>query len=203
MNHHNLCRNRNILAAALANFALALTVNASINVNLLNTSTDTQLDFHITGTITANSFGNQWETFTPTFYIYKPGLKWVNSSLQAMTSPIDGVDLTAPSIAAATAVYFQGLTFSSENQDAIGVVWQPATGVERSDFAVGQVIDWTFSVRNFGIPAIDLNLFRTSGIPIESQFGTGAAIPEPSTYGLIFGALGLGYVLIRRRRMTK
>ena len=90
--------------------------------------------------------------------------------------------------------------FGEVDVDGSGTAWDyvdgwayrvDGTGPDGSTFALG---NWTFS-------GINANDGQTSNATAANPFPIGTyAVPEPSTIAAIFGLLGLGIVLMRRRR---
>lgn len=195
-----------IITVLLINLSLTLPTQAAINVFLSNTSTNSQLDFVVTGTLESSDFGENFlsDQF-PSLWIYKDGVDWTTSSLaNASSGSVNGGSLTAPAIVNGMTYLLANNNFATGTaQDIISLTWsnlEPA--VESTDFAVGQVLDWGFSVRNFSIASLDFELLRSSEIPFSAQLGSGAVIPEPSTYALFAGFACFIFLCMRRRNSS-
>lgn len=195
-----------IITVLLINLSLTLPTQAAITLFLSNTSTNSQLDFVVTGTLESSDFGENFlsDQF-PSLWIYKDGLDWTTSSLANVSSgSVNGGSLTAPAIVnGMTYLLANNNTATGTAQDVISLNWanlEPA--VESTDFAVGQVLDWGFSVRNFNAFSIDFELLRSSEIPFSAQLGSGAVIPEPSTYALFAGFACFIFLCMRRRNSS-
>lgn len=195
-----------IISVLLINLSFALPTQAAITVFLSNTSTNSQLDFVVTGTLESSDFGeNFFNASFPSLWIYKDGLDWTTSGITNFVSgSVNGDNLTAPTIVNGVLYsLMDNNTATGTAQDIISLAWsnlEPA--VESTDFAVGQVLDWSFSVRNFSIAAINFELLRSSEIPFSAQLGSGAVIPEPSTYALFAGFACFIFLCMRRRNSS-
>lgn len=157
----------------------------------------------VTGTLESSDFGeNFFNDSFPSLLIYKDGLDWTTSGItHSVSGSVNGDNLTAPTIVDGMKYsIMDNNTATGTAQDRINIPWanlNPA--VESTDFAVGQVLDWSFSVQNFSIAAINFELLRSSEIPFSAQLGSGAVIPEPSTYALFAGFACFIFLCMRRR----
>lgn len=204
-----------ILTIVLA-ASTCLTGQASLVFSLSNTnpSTSTQLNFRASGTISASDFGSTYMSDPlPKVYIYIPGLEWISGSLNTgVNNASNGAGNTAPTIVGVNYV----LTNSNVNGAFTDVIMLESSSLwdSLSDFQIGQDLDWTFSVRNFNIPAYDFNAFIAAAPSgISHQIGTGivtpepdpSAVPEPGQVAaslLLLGGIG-GYVVLKRRKSAK
>jgi hypothetical protein len=188
---------------------MTLSTAATIVVSIQPSSTSSQLDLVITGTVAASDYGNNFfDDSFPRLYIYKDTLEWTNSAISnSHQNPFDGASLNAPSIEIAdfrTQIVTNG-PFAGTPQDYFVLEWAPNDGgIAATDFAIGKTLDYSLSLRNYSLSGINFDEFRTSSIPISAQLGSGPvpAVPEPATVALLFGLCGFGFALIKRHRLS-
>jgi hypothetical protein len=187
---------------------MALSTAAAIVVSIEPSSTSTQLDLVITGTVAASDYGsNFFNDPFPRLYIYKDTLEWTGATLSnSHQNPFDGASLNAPSIEIADfrTQIATNSPFAGTPQDFVVLEWAPNDGgIAATDFAIGKTLDYSLSLRNFSLPVINFDAFRTSSIPISAQLGSGPvpAVPEPATVALLFGVCGFGFALTKRHRL--
>lgn len=111
---------------------MTLPAAANIVVSIQPSSTSSQLDLVITGTVAASDYGNRFfDDPFPKLYIYKDTLEWTNTSISnSHQNPLDGASLNAPSIEIAdfrTQITSNG-PFGAAPQDYFVLEWAPNDG---------------------------------------------------------------------------
>jgi hypothetical protein len=102
-----------------------------------------------------------------------------------------------------TAGSFDGILFNKNIYTDIGAAnWSGTytTTVARSTVGTTSLTLWDLVQTTSGIrPGVDLGTFTFNAATDALTFTPFTAIPEPSTYAAILGALSIGFVMIRRR----
>ncbi len=180
------------LAISIATIGLiAGMAQASLVVSVEAGSTSSTLNLKVTGTV------DQVGTISPNnLYIYSLGEGWASGGLVNYLSAVTvGPSNEGPVISSSTVYNLQG------DIDMFGTVGvQDVIYLDLGATATaGTVLDYTFSVRNFGIPSYDFTPLLDGGL--SGQIGRDV-IPEPATFGLMSIAGILFYAIRRVRRFN-
>ncbi len=177
------------LAISIATIGLiAGMAQASLIVSVETGSTSSTLNLRVTGTV------DQVGTISSSnLYIYSLGEQWASGGLaNYLTGVTVGPSNTGPVISSSTVYNLQGDIDLFGTQGVQDIIYLKLA----ANVTAGTVLDYTFSVRNFGISNYDFTLLLDGGL--TGQIGRDV-IPEPATFGLM-SITGILFYAIRRVR---
>ena len=217
-----------MLALALAGSAFADTKTEKITFNTADSSDGPLSDGTSMGVYSTVSLGNYyWEGskyFTDSVYEFDiSGLDFASIDRvsiikysAATVHPLEGAKAIDADLAAIKLSIFEGGT-GDATADWTGsslTLVKEVSGISIKDLEAGVTIDeivftdrdvftFVFSIDQTLVPEL-----AGTGEGVGFEFSTGStqltlsgtAVPEPSTYAAIFGALALGFVIYRRRK---
>jgi hypothetical protein len=196
-----------VLTALFPIHAGAVATLPPVTVELLGTSTATQLDFLVYGAVEASDFGSGGDDNN--FYIYAPDAEWISGGLaNYVRNASDGVLNTAPEVGSYPYSILNNAEYALGNQ-FVATGWEDAIQIRylSTDILVGDYIDWAFSVKYCSSPSCDFSPLLGSGLGLSHQIASGpmaspppvGAVPEPTVIALFaLGLVGIGFA--RRRQ---
>ncbi len=176
------------------------------NVGILNSALDPGNGGSLEGNFTQSLLASS-SPQTSGVAIFGPGFAEFWGSFEMQLRLADGSYTTAVTFDANTLSEIIGVTIPANtlyhNYSGFGTYVGPAQRVVWSQVALS-----TFGAISQDVTGIKITNFtpqfaELSFIGVYGSLGGGSSIPEPSTYGLIFGSMALAMVVARKRRLKK